>query len=681
MAVIASDPIVIATAPETEPNTPPYSLSAPILTSLPGDGFAVAWSLHNPPIGAQSAESATFISFYDSDADQTTDPVIELPGGALGNIAASTAGTVALMTGFGASTVNVQVFDLNGNPIADEQPIFDPGSDTFVALPINLAATADGGYAAVWRWFDNDAHAPEWVSQLRLILSGEAASTATDIGEDARSTVHAAVAAEGEIKVLATIEIGDTSQVALFRFSEEGVLLAEPEPLETEEGLPLFDAYLPYGHAFTRLANGDLLATGAEPWTSPVPQPTPPQVFAQRLDGDGEPLSAKVFTGSLITENTQLAPLQDGGYVAAWAGRIDGLDSRQIITFEVFDRDDVAVASGTVADESGTGWFDIAALDDGRFVITYEHETDVEDAVPAISAQVFDYEPSRTATLGGTIATVDSWQDQISIDRDDGIDTLVTSDSLALLPFIPNLTFAGTADLNADGNDMTNFLIGNDGNNILVGYLGNDVMHGHGGDDFLAMGRGNDVADTGDGQNTVWGGQGDDSIQGGAGDDILNGDRHDDVIDGGAGDDSVNGGGHDDLLTGNDGDDSITGGAGADTLEGWDGADTLRGDRDDDQLEGGDGADRFVFAHFFGNDTIRDFHWAEDGAASDRIVFELDEDGTINGVLIEDAAEILDLAEDTDDGLLIAVGTGHSILLEGVEKADLAKDAFALVVV
>ena len=34
-----------------------------------------------------------------------------------------------------------------------------------------------------------------------------------------------------------------------------------------------------------------------------------------------------------------------------------------------------------------------------------------------------------------------------------------------------------------------------------------------------------------------------------------------------------------------------------------------------------------------------------------------------------------------DDGLLIAVGTGHWILLEGVEKADLAKDAFALVVV
>lgn len=205
-------------------------------------------------------------------------------------------------------------------------------------------------------------------------------------------------------------------------------------------------------------------------------------------------------------------------------------------------------------------------------------------------------------------------------------------------------------------------------------------MHGHGGADFLAMGRGNDVADTGDGQNTVWGGQGDDSIQGGTGDDILNGDRHDDVIDGGDGDDSINGGSHDDLLTGADGEDSLTGGTGADTLEGGDGADTLRGDRDDDRLEGGDGPDSFVFAHFFGNDTILDFHWAEDDRDSDRIVIEVDEDSTINGVLIEDVAGILDLADDTDDGLSIAIGTGHAILLEGVEKADLTEDAFALVV-
>ncbi|BBK41982.1 hypothetical protein STVA_20020 [Allostella vacuolata] len=665
MAVVSGDPITIDTAPEVEPDTAAYTLSAPILTALPGDGFAIAWSLHHPSVGGHSAESETFISFYDSDADTTVAPLIELPGGALGNIAASTAGTVAvLMGGSGPVPITAQLFDLNGNPIADEQVIFDPDSDAIYTAPVSLLATTDGGYAAAWFWTHDSTNNTVFSSQLRLIgPDGEAAPNAIDIGEDAASRVATAIAADGEIKVLAGDSLGGGR--LLYRFSEDGELLAEPELLSSGFG--------------DRLANGDMIVVGSIPYAI-QPPPGPAPLFVQRLDSDGDPISDKIVIGVATDIAPQIAPLQNGGYVVAWSADTSGFGSPKEVRYQVFDRDDVVVASGSVDDESNTGGFDIATLDDGRFVITYAHETDGEDPVPAISAQVFDHEPSRTATPGGTIAVAETWQDQLAIARGDGIDTLVTSDSLALAPFIPNLTMAGIADLNAGGNDMANFMVGNAGDNIIVGYLGNDVMHGHGGADFLAMGRGNDVADTGDGQNTVWGGQGDDSIQGGTGDDILNGDRHDDVIDGGDGDDSINGGSHDDLLTGADGEDSLTGGTGADTLEGGDGADTLRGDRDDDRLEGGDGPDSFVFAHFFGNDTILDFHWAEDDRDSDRIVIEVDEDSTINGVLIEDVAGILDLADDTDDGLSIAIGTGHAILLEGVEKADLTEDAFALVV-
>lgn len=647
MAVHASDPITIAGG-SGEPGS---SLSAPSLTALPGDGFAAPWGR---------------LRFFDGDGRETaaSDGML---GSASGHITASTNGTVAVIGGGGSASVAVQVFDLDGNPVAAEQPIFAPGPEAF-AVPLGLAPTATGGYAAVWRWREDDG---PFASQLRLVgPDGVAVPNATDIGEDARSAARAAIAADGEIKLLATIEDGGT-RAMLFRFSVDGNPLGDPQPLETTDGLPLFDATLSnLGHAFAQLANGDLVATGVEPYPHPVPRPVPPAIFVQRLDGNGNPIAPRVDTNVLITADEQIAPLQDGGYVLAWTA-----GPTAAVEFQIYDRDDVAVTERQTV-EGAAGSFDIATLDDGRFVIAYGPTLPGGEA----SARIFDHAPSHTATPGGTVAVIQSWQDQLAIGRDDGIDTLVTSDSLPLLPFIPNVTLAGTADLNADGNDMANFMIGNDGANILVGYLGNDVMHGHDGDDFLAMGRGNDVADTGDGQNTVWGGQGDDSIQGGSGDDVLNGDRHDDVIDGGAGDDSINGGSHDDLLTGNDGGDSITGGTGADTLEGWDGADTLRGDRDDDRLVGGNGADRFVFAALSGEDTVLDFDWMAGHAESDRIVVEV-ENGMINGVAIASAADLWARSADSLHGLRVDLGDGHAIILQGQIRSSLSQDIFELVVV
>ncbi|BBK37842.1 hypothetical protein STAQ_29200 [Allostella sp. ATCC 35155] len=671
MAVIASDPIVVATAPETEPNTPPYSLSAPILTALPGDGFAVAWSLYHQPVGGQSGESETFLRLYDSDGDETATLPIDFPAG---HIATSTAGTIALMGGGGAGTIAVQVFDFEGVPIAAEQTIFGEGSSAIYSRTIDLAAIPDGGYTAIWRWTE-DLGPP--ASQLRIIgPDGMAEPTAVDLGEEARSTAQALVVADDEIKVIAAIGEG-TRYSALFRFSRDGESLAEPKLIETSDGERFAAA------DFDRLANGDFSVAMVDR-TDRAAHAYPDRLLVQRIDGAGEPIGAvvEVSTPQRIETDPVVAPLQNGGFVAVWAQFQTGN-----LVYRIFDADGTALTDEATIDNRGIETsldFDVDTLDDGRFVVSYAYDDDA--VMPwlatdnTILAQVFDHEPSRTATPGGTVAVVETWQDQLAIDRDDGIDTLVTSDSLALLPFIPNLTMAGTADLNADANDMANFLIGNDGNNILVGYLGNDVMHGHGGDDFLAMGRGNDVADTGDGQNTVWGGQGDDSIQGGNGDDILNGDRHDDVIDGGAGDDRINGGSHDDLLTGNDGDDSITGGAGADTLEGWDGADTLRGDRDDDQLEGGDGADRFVFGDISGNDTVLDFRWTTGASDNDRIVVEV-EDGMINGVAITSVTDLWARSADSLHGFRVDLGDGNAVTLMGQIRSSLSPDMFELVVV
>jgi len=148
---------------------------------------------------------------------------------------------------------------------------------------------------------------------------------------------------------------------------------------------------------------------------------------------------------------------------------------------------------------------------------------------------------------------------------------------------IENVTFTGTADLNAVGNDAKNIMTGNAGDNLFIGGLGNDTLIGGGGDDTLA------------------GGKGADSMAGGSGDDVYIVDTAGDKIfeDKNAGFDVVrssigyalganlealvllgaanlNGTGNDldNEIFGTDGKNVLDGKAGADTLEGFGGDDT-----------------------------------------------------------------------------------------------------------
>ncbi len=368
---------------------------------------------------------------------------------------------------------------------------------------------------------------------------------------------------------------------------------------------------------------------------------------------------------------------QDGGYTRLW--QIWGVG----LKYQVYDRDGNALTDQLVAVPFPAGHenYSYAAdmLDDGRIAIVVE---DYEDpTAPALSTHFLDHAPSHDAQWGGTAATVRTWQEAGLLTREDRIGTLVSHDGVAMKSFIANFVAAGDGDVNANANELANHMVGNEGANVFFSFGANDKLYGLGGDDWLLAGRGDDLIDGGDGNDVAVGGMGDDSIAAGAGADTIAGDEGDDAIDAGDGDDEAHGGAGDDLVSGENGDDSLTGGAGRDWLNGGDGADTLRGDRGDDTLEGGDGPDRFVFATGFGHDTILGFRWTEDEADSDRILVEVDAGSTINGVRVNDAGDVLDLAQDTADGVRIGIGAGHSILLPGWEKLDLAADAFLLVVV
>lgn len=111
---------------------------------------------------------------------------------------------------------------------------------------------------------------------------------------------------------------------------------------------------------------------------------------------------------------------------------------------------------------------------------------------------------------------------------------------------------------------------------------------------------------------------------------------------------------------------------GDDTLIGTAFDDTLVGGAGDDVMTGGAGADRFIFRDHggdqgdFGHDTITDF---EAGAGAGDVI-RLELTGLTN------FADLLSKATDTENGVLIQIDDGNSILLEGLTIADLHEDDF-----
>lgn len=160
-----------------------------------------------------------------------------------------------------------------------------------------------------------------------------------------------------------------------------------------------------------------------------------------------------------------------------------------------------------------------------------------------------------------------------------------------------------------------------------------------------------------------------DTLNGGAGNDTLYGEGGNDTVKGGAGNDKLYGGIGNDALYGNAGNDILSGGTGNDKLNGGAGNDTLYGDAGNDILVGGAGKDTFVFKSGSGKDTVLDF---EAGSSTTGDVLSLDKTVLASFTAVKAAAT------DTLDGVLIKFGTG-SILLEGVEKADLHANDFFFV--
>ena len=155
-----------------------------------------------------------------------------------------------------------------------------------------------------------------------------------------------------------------------------------------------------------------------------------------------------------------------------------------------------------------------------------------------------------------------------------------------------------------------------------------------------------------------------DELTGLRGNDRLEGEDGNDVLNGGDGNDRLEGDDGADRLIGGAGNDRVEGGAGADRIDAGEGDDRIKGGNGNDRLTGGAGADVFFFDDD-DSDVITDF------ASGDRIRFQLD-NGNEGG-----PTQFSDLTIwGSEDGAVVAYGSGASILLSGVAAATVTEADF-----
>ena len=115
--------------------------------------------------------------------------------------------------------------------------------------------------------------------------------------------------------------------------------------------------------------------------------------------------------------------------------------------------------------------------------------------------------------LGSDTYTVDSINDVIIENADEGIDRVDASLDYVLGANIESLILTGVGNINGTGNDLDNQVFGNSGDNILQGGLGLDTLYGGNGNDSIDGGLGNDTVNGGAGNDTLAGGDGNDIFQ------------------------------------------------------------------------------------------------------------------------------------------------------------------------
>jgi Ca2+-binding RTX toxin-like protein len=415
--------------------------------------------------------------------------------------------------------------------------------------------------------------------------------------------------------------------------------------------------------AITPLANGQFLVSYT---LSPAGQLNERDVVGRIFNANGTAASAEFRINTVTTgqqQDVELATLTDGRFVAVYQSNATFGASAKVFN-----------ANGTVSiaefqvNQTPDGLnfnVDVAALADGRFVITHTSSTSqtvratVYNSDGTVSVPEFEVEAVQWPFAKSSITALADGRFVVAVsDSDDSTDYPVTAHI-----FDPRINTGSAAADVISGATLGDTLSGLGGSDTLNGLAGDDVLIGGAGADRLDGGAGTDgasyltsaarvavnlatgdgfeadaagdtligienvtasafndslvgstaanVLDGVDGNDLIYGNLGNDTILGGAGDDLVFGEQDNDLIYGffgldtlwgGGGNDTLWGEANNDALFGEDGNDILLGDDGEDTLFGWNGSDTLYGWTGNDVLWGEQNADRLLGEA--GNDTF-----------------------------------------------------------------------------
>jgi Ca2+-binding RTX toxin-like protein len=331
-----------------------------------------------------------------------------------------------------------------------------------------------------------------------------------------------------------------------------------------------------------------------------------------RVTVPGDVLNAHHLIDSVgsINQDIQVAALQDGGFVVAYVDNGWNIANGTDITAQVFNYDGSArtthlrVNTGVAGDQLRPT---VTVLSNGYFTVGWKDgDAMVYQAYnPQGVALGSNYVPHNADIVEAEIAALADGQ--VANVREssfsDGDGSSIRSSVHALIR-----TTLGTA--------VDEVLAGDGLRDLMGGDAGKDVLQGNGADDVLVGGAGDDILVGGAGADELEGGADGDQLFGNTADDTLTGGAGADALDGGAGTDTAVYGGTTGVTvdlaagTGSGGDaagdtltgiENVDGSHLADVLVGDAGANTLNGRSDDDVLRGGAGAD--TLRGEFGTDT------------------------------------------------------------------------------
>ena len=265
-------------------------------------------------------------------------------------------------------------------------------------------------------------------------------------------------------------------------------------------------------------------------------------VRAQVFNSDGS-RSGSEFLVNTTTENDELlgvfAPLPDGRFVAAW---LEVAGGHGVVKAQVFNYNGSKSGDEFTAGTGDSVYLStpsISTLPDGRFVVTFNMDTDGSSA--GINAQIIDPREGQVYLTGTALDDQyvgtrfdDVLQGAAGVDRhwgENGNDTLVGGPSGDILNGGPGHDTASYANSAAgvlvDLSDSSQNAGGDAKGDVLVnvenvlGSIYVDVLRGDGNDNALSGLGGHDVLKGGGGNDLLVGGFGDDGLDGGDGDDTA----------------------------------------------------------------------------------------------------------------------------------------------------------------